>query len=416
MLALHGTRGLTAALIVSVHAGMFSGTFVHGSIRADLLRQLESTVPVFFALSGFLLYSPFAAAHAAGRPAPRMVAYAARRVLRIFPGYWLALLGVMALYPLLGISSPNPSSPDGPLQALAWYGMVAGWLTGDDRLRAIQQAWTLDVELACYVLLPFVALLAGRLVARGMSWLRAEVLCVGGLIAVSVLWKVGFAISADGLAPGTQQLYFPVAYFDAFAVGMLLAVLALGADRGEPLPRFVRRGLSARGAWTLCAAFVLFSLFVLRSDTPAEAGKQFTPARFLVEHLTTNAIGLLALAPVALGWGPVDRVRRILSHRVLLWFGTVSFGLYLWHFLALDLMRTGGVSFGGGIKSWLGWYGATLVITLPIAWASWKAVEQPALRLARHVPESRPQRSAALEAAETEAGAAAVETRTPVPA
>jgi peptidoglycan/LPS O-acetylase OafA/YrhL len=51
-------------------------------------------VPIFFVLSGFLLYGPFVRARLAGREAPDTEAYGWQRVMRIVPAYWVALLVV----------------------------------------------------------------------------------------------------------------------------------------------------------------------------------------------------------------------------------------------------------------------------------------------------------------------------------
>src|SRR5439155_8306716 len=61
------------------------------SIVGRYAQRLEVGVAIFFVISGFLLYRPFAASRAAGQPAPRTGPYAWRRVLRIVPAYWLAL-------------------------------------------------------------------------------------------------------------------------------------------------------------------------------------------------------------------------------------------------------------------------------------------------------------------------------------
>ena len=61
------------------------------------LRQLNVGVPVFFLISGFLLYRPFARTRYAGDRSPATLPYAERRGLRIFPAYWVALVGVVVL-------------------------------------------------------------------------------------------------------------------------------------------------------------------------------------------------------------------------------------------------------------------------------------------------------------------------------
>ena len=51
----------------------------------------DAGVAIFFVLSGFLIYRPFAAAHAEGRSPQRTISFWWRRLLRIVPAYWLVL-------------------------------------------------------------------------------------------------------------------------------------------------------------------------------------------------------------------------------------------------------------------------------------------------------------------------------------
>ena len=92
---LEGLRGVAAWGLVLYHTWVFSS----GSALAwDLgpatvfLPALQSSVVLFFVLSGFLLYRPFAAALAAGEPFPSVRAYFRNRALRILPAYWVVVL------------------------------------------------------------------------------------------------------------------------------------------------------------------------------------------------------------------------------------------------------------------------------------------------------------------------------------
>src|SRR6266545_781306 len=66
--------------------------------------HLDVAVPIFFAVSGFLLYRPFLAASLAGRPLS-VRAYAWRRALRIVPAYWIALAAIAIWFDLHEVKS-----------------------------------------------------------------------------------------------------------------------------------------------------------------------------------------------------------------------------------------------------------------------------------------------------------------------
>src|SRR5687767_2058855 len=81
-----GLRAIAALSILLFHAG-------NHAYQADpqvdwlgyVVARLNVGVPIFFVISGFLLYRPFAAARMQGSRMPRIRDYARRRVLRIVP-------------------------------------------------------------------------------------------------------------------------------------------------------------------------------------------------------------------------------------------------------------------------------------------------------------------------------------------
>lgn len=117
--ALAGARGVAACAVVLLHAGLYSASFRPGMLSGAVVRHFDSAVPLFLVLSSFLLYSPFAAAHADGRATPRVLAYAARRALRILPAYWVAFAATAVVYAALGVAATTASRPGSVGQA--WW-------------------------------------------------------------------------------------------------------------------------------------------------------------------------------------------------------------------------------------------------------------------------------------------------------
>src|SRR4051794_40093700 len=91
---LDGLRGLAALSVLVYHVAL--ATVGAGAV-AGAAGALHFGVPVFFVLSGLLLYLPFVRARMDGRPRPSLRRYAVRRLARIVPAYWAALLGLNAL-------------------------------------------------------------------------------------------------------------------------------------------------------------------------------------------------------------------------------------------------------------------------------------------------------------------------------
>ena len=116
------------------------------------LRQLNIGVTVFFLISGFLLYQPFARSRYAGDRSPATLPYAERRGLRIFPAYWVALVGVVVLVGKSGEAATATPVFSGH-GALTYFPLMQAY--GSNTLfGGISAAWTLSVELSFYVMLP----------------------------------------------------------------------------------------------------------------------------------------------------------------------------------------------------------------------------------------------------------------------
>ena len=132
-------------------------------------------VAVFFLLSGFLLYRPFAQARFEGRRRPATLLYAQRRALRIVPAYWVALVCVVLLVGRSG-ESATASPVFTPEGIITYFGFLQIY-DSNTLLGGISAAWTLCVEVTFYALLPLWALLIARIPSRspaGLHSLRAR--------------------------------------------------------------------------------------------------------------------------------------------------------------------------------------------------------------------------------------------------
>ena len=121
-------RGIAALMVFADHVQ------IPGNPAATL--GLDAGVLIFFALSGYLLYAPFAAARDAGESIDLWV-YAIRRAARLLPAFYVASVLISAIwYPWL-LTDP--------------VGLLLGTRT------PIVVVWTLQLEVGFYVLLPFLA-------------------------------------------------------------------------------------------------------------------------------------------------------------------------------------------------------------------------------------------------------------------
>jgi peptidoglycan/LPS O-acetylase OafA/YrhL len=361
-------RAIAAIAVVGTHAAIFAGADRPGSTSGHYAQRLDVGVAIFFVISGFLLYRPFAAARAAGAAAPATGAYAWRRGLRIVPAYWLALT-VSAL--ILGTKGVL-TLPDG----LRFYSFGQAYqeatLPG-----GLTQAWTLGIEVAFYAFLPVWAWLMRRVPGRS---LRAEVLGLGGLAAFSLVWKIAVLSGGDAHQIRVTPLLIALpAYLDQFALGMGLAVLTLWLDQRSATPRAVAFVDRFPGASWLVAlvAFWVVSMRIGIGDHPFEP---MSRVQYLERHLLYAVVGIAMVLPAAVGQPGRGLVRRVLANRVLLWLGLVSYGIYLWHLTVLEQLSRWGFKGIAGIDAYLAWMVVGLAATSVVAAASWYGFERPLLR------------------------------------
>jgi peptidoglycan/LPS O-acetylase OafA/YrhL len=329
------------------------------------VAQLDAVVPVFFAISAFLLYRPYVQARLHGLPSPTVVPYAIRRVARIVPGYWLALV-IIAIW--LGLS--DVLGVTGFLKYM-FFGQIYDPLAIQGGVRT---AWTLCIEVTFYLMLPVWAFLLRKVsFSSTRSFVWTEAVPLSGLILVTVAWR---AATVD-LAPAFGRHLSPAAftmpaYLDDFALGMLMAVASVVWATRERQPGVVR--LVERQSWIPWA--IAAAAFVLCVRAPGALGDGGT-VDYVGRHALKGLIAVALIAPAIYGDAGGGLVRKLLANRTLLWIGLVAYGFYLWHYAVLVKLTDYGFqeALGGP-----GFVAVALGVSLAIAAASWYVLERRAIR------------------------------------
>ncbi|MCK9250917.1 MAG: acyltransferase family protein [Solirubrobacteraceae bacterium] len=362
--ALDGMRGAAALGIIVLHVWMF--------VRGDGMRpgrdtldvvisQLRLGMPMFFVLSGYLIFRPFAGAALDGRRLPDLRRYATRRVARIVPAYWVIILLTVVVLAAIGHGQRIPAEQLPVfLLFLQNYSMeTAGGLN--------PPTWTVAVEVSFYALVPLMGLAATAGCAR-LGTLRARRVLLsaacGALIVMGTIW-LGQAGFHD--ADRTVSHILP-ARMASFAAGMLVAVLVHGRRAGRV------------GVVALMAAGT--ALVLLEASA---RGYGLGPADLRQQLVDTPAsLGFACMiAAVALGRVPGMVVFTAGPFR---WAGILSYGLYLIHFPVIYVLRT----LGPWPDGLWGPVALTLGISTVLAIVSWFALERPAIRWARRRTSPQP--------------------------
>jgi peptidoglycan/LPS O-acetylase OafA/YrhL len=346
--SLTGIRAVAALLVMLTHAAYTTGKYTHGYVGL-VYSRMEIGVPIFFVLSGFLLFSPWVKAVACGGPSPSVRRYAWHRVRRIMPAYVVTVIAAYALYHFR-YAGPNPGHTwIGFLRNLSLTQIYTDQYMYSYLHQGLTQMWSLAVEAAFYVVLPLLAwLLLGVLCGR--RW--RPLLLLGGLLllaAVTPAWLI-FVHTVDGLPDGAR-LWLPT-YLLWFVGGMLLAVLSV-------------IGVRCYAVAVLPVAVV--SYFI--ASTPI-AGEPTTSPYALAPAIWKAGfyavIATLAVAPLALGdsgW-----YARFLASRPMVFLGEISYEIFLLHLLTLELVMVEIVHYPIYTGSIAVVFVTTVVVTVPLAW------------------------------------------------
>jgi peptidoglycan/LPS O-acetylase OafA/YrhL len=305
--AVEGMRACAAMGVVLTHVAFQTGT--SGGVIGRLLHRFDLAVAVFFALSGFLLWRGHAAAARGLRHRPRTGHYLRSRLVRIMPGYLVAVIVILTLLPEANHASRTVWLANLTLtQVYVPLTLTAG----------LTQMWSLSVEVTFYLALPILAFLAYRLPVRARV----------PLIAAVAVASLGWGLLPIHTAEGVNFLNWPPAYASWFAAGMLLAEWTV-----SPLgwPHALARNRLAITAVALVAYLI--------SASPLAGPKDLVPAtlaQFVVRTSMGAVVAWALLAPLVLD-RPDDR-HPWLGNRVMVTMGRWSYGLFVWHLAALVMV------------------------------------------------------------------------------
>ena len=325
---------------------------VFASLITNLLKAAMASLDVFFILSAFLI-TELLLREKELRGVPDLKAFYVRRLLRIWPLYFfmIALAGFVSIF--------DRSQPLGWAYALCFLLFAGNWIMvfrGFPQAEIIGPLWSVSFEEQFYLLWPLVVRKASK---------RTLVQIAAGLLVLASLTRLILLLRHTG---GQPIWYNSFARLDSIACGILLAAIL----HGRPA---LRVGLSARLALLLAglSAWLIVGLHCgLLNPVPMLLGGMIG---YPLMSLGGVAIFLSVLGAAEDGF-------PFLKYSWLVYFGKISYGLYAYHFLGLQLSHYLLTRYHHAHSWTLSWMCA-LAITFALAMVSFRWLESPFLRLKR---------------------------------
>lgn len=303
---LQAGRAVAAIMVVLFHLNVFiiPNKLYDGIQMWQGFNFGFAGVEFFFVLSGFIM----AYIHGDDFGQPRKaVTFMRKRVVRIYPFYWLVLLGLLALYFLIpGAGPPNARDP--------WAIVTSFLLVPMPEEPILGVAWTLSYEMFFYTL--FMVMILNEQIGK---WLVTA-------------W---FCLCAWNLFAGAET--FPLSFiFSAYNLLFLAGIVS------ERIFRNIRARAGIRLCWAGVAVFFLIGIIVSHN------GWGLGPA------WRTIAFGVAATAIVT-GAAAAERKGIFKAHRIMHLLGDASYSIYLVHmpFLLIASTMFAAVGIPGVVPAWI---------------------------------------------------------------
>lgn len=340
---LDGLRGVAVLAVVASHANL------------PIVRYGGLTgVALFFVLSGFLI-TDILIGERRRTGGISLNAFYARRALRLVPALVVALVGGIAIAVAMG--EPAADQLLKGAVNLLYLGNLELFERVNDPFRHM---WTLAMEEQFYLLWPMVLVLTAR-------WRPSRVL---GLVAAAITASLALRFTAGIDTHRGYQIAYFWPHTNVYA-------LLLGA--GAALWR-AGRGTVVVPTWCWRASIIGFVVLTTIPGMKDGFREADSPSSLVLKIVCSTLSTFLAVGLVMAVVTDSPSLPRWLTSRVLLFFGTISYGLYLWHeILDWAIGREVGSSGVRGLVSGT----VAAVLAVGIATLSHRWVELPFLRIKR---------------------------------
>lgn len=364
---LDGMRGLAILLVLATHIFKRAAYFTENPFLLALAQPARLGwvgVDVFFVLSGFLITGILLRT----RTQPGYFRnFYARRILRIFPLYYLLVGGLLFFLPHLDNDLGAYTQGFWPVFFLYQQNWL--YLREPEPSLLLGLTWSLAIEEQFYLLWPAV-----------VRWLEPRRLQIGSaaIVLFSLLLRLALLAGQTWLgadfSPAKLFYYGTFTRFEGLAAGAFLALLA------EKDGFLAQKGHRA-ALWALPLTVGLFLALALSGDpNPVSTNLPLMAFGYTLLALASAALLILLITDPPQSW-----LRRVFRSRLMVFFGQYSYAMYLIHLPLISVLLA--VMWRSGRRNALMYfvylalsYGGTVLLAL----FSWHALEKHMLALKRH--------------------------------
>jgi peptidoglycan/LPS O-acetylase OafA/YrhL len=326
-----GLRALAVLPVILFHAGFewFGGGFVG--------------VDVFFVISGYLITTIIISEMAEGKFS--ILNFYERRARRILPALFFVMAACLPFAWLW--LTPNDLKDFGQslisvstFSSNILFWLESGYFDTAAELKPLLHTWSLAVEEQYYILFPVFLMLTWRL---GIKWV---------LVLLSVVFLLSLGVAQWGAYNNPSATFFLLPTRGWELLVGVFAALYLKYNT-QLRSHILNQALSLLGFGMIVYSIIAFD--------------ETTPFPSLYTLIPTIGTGLIILCAV-----PKTYIHKLLSLKFIVGIGLISYSTYLWHQPLLAFARH---RFLGELSELI--LIALCLISLVMAWFSWKFVEAP---------------------------------------
>ena len=349
-----GLRAVAVLSVIGFHA--FPMRFHGGFIGVD----------IFFVISGFLISTIIF--DSLQRDSFNFIEFYSRRIRRIFPSLIVVLISCLIFGWFVLLSDEYKQLGKHAMAGAIFLSNVmlwkeSGYFDSAADTKPLLHLWSLGIEEQFYIIWPLLLWAAWK---NKFNWLTISI----------IIGIISFALNIRGVRTDTiATFYLPQTRFWELLIGSTLAYLTLyNKDVLKKIKykidfwmhTVIYEKISEARDNTLSNVMSILGATLLVAGMLFITKEKHFPGKWALFPVLGSA---LIIASGSQAW----LNRKILSNRILVWFGLISFPLYLWHWPVLVFARI----VGGDVILSRSARIIAILISIILAWCTSRLIEKP---------------------------------------